>query len=119
MGEGETDGELMTRFYAGDDEAFNIITRRWWKRLFGFFRKRGLSREDAEEGALESLVRLFLTRESLSFELDLPLGPFLFRTAYRLAIQEWRHKQRRREPLGWLDCLDDRAAPGPLPRNTL
>lgn len=119
MDEDATDGELMARFYAGNDEAFNVIKRRWWKRLFGFFLKRGLSREDAEEGALESLVRLFLTRESLSFELDLPLGPFLFRTAYRLAIQEWRQKQRRCEPVGWSGCLDDWAATGPLPRATL
>ena len=114
-----SDGELMSRFYNGDTTAFDDITERWWKRLFGFFRKRGLSAEDSEECALETLIKLFLTRETLSFDSQQPLGPFLFRTAYHLSIQEWRQKQRRGQSLSWLDGFDDRAAPGPLPRSTM
>src|SRR5262245_16276991 len=108
-----SDGELMARFYDGDTTAFDLLTRRWWKRLFGFFRKRGFSSEDAEEGALESLLRLFLTRETVSFDTSQPLAPFLFRTAYRLSIQEWRQRQRGYEVNSWIAELDERPACSP------
>jgi DNA-directed RNA polymerase specialized sigma24 family protein len=89
-GGGMDDGQLMARFYEGDPAAFDVLTERWWSRLFGYFRRRGFTEETAEDLALEALVQLFLTRERMSFDVERPLGPFLFRAAYHLAIREWR-----------------------------
>jgi RNA polymerase sigma factor (sigma-70 family) len=119
MVEEASDGDLMARFYDGDATAFDALSERWWKRLFGFFRKRGFSPEDCEDAVMESLIRLFLTKETMSFDVTQPLAPFLFRTAYNLSIQEWRHQQRVGASIAWLDELDDRGAQGPLPRSVL
>src|SRR3989442_15223402 len=88
-----TDAELMARFYGGESSAFSAIAERWWPRLQGFFRKMGFDASTAEDLAQDTLVKLFLTKEKLSFDLGQPLEPFLLTVARNRAIEEWRHRK--------------------------
>jgi RNA polymerase sigma factor (sigma-70 family) len=89
-----SDGQLMARFYGCEAAAFEQLQHRWWRRLFRFFRKKGFSADDAEDGSMETLVRLCVTKDAMSFDVRQPLAPFLFRIAANLAIQEYRRRGR-------------------------
>jgi len=102
------DEELVGSFYDGDAEAFNVLTRRWWKRLIGYFHRLGFGAEDAEDLAVETLVRLHGTRERLGFDSRHPLEPFLFKCAYNLAIEAWRKRSRRAVPYLFGETVADR-----------
>src|SRR5262249_41001904 len=89
-----SDEGLIGAFYDGDAEAFNVLTRRWWRRLIGYFHRLGFTPEDTEDLTLETLVRLYATRERLGFDVSQPLEPFLFKVGYHLAIEWWRREGR-------------------------
>lgn len=88
------DEELMARFYACRSQAFDEVTRRWWKRLFGYFRRYNFSYETCEDLALKALVRLAATKDAVRtrgrFDVRRPLAPFLLTIARNLAIEEIR-----------------------------
>ncbi|MCC2673042.1 MAG: hypothetical protein K0Q72_5514 [Armatimonadetes bacterium] len=93
---GELDRALMAQFYACSEAAFEKLSDRWWPRLMSFFRNQGFGNEDAEDLTLDVLVRLYVTKEKLAFDLSQPLAPFLFTIARRRAIARWR--ELKREP---------------------
>lgn len=88
----EGDSRLMARFYACSETAFDTLSERWWPRLFAFFRKLGFSNEDAEDLVMDSLVKLYATKERQSFDTSQQLAPFLFTIARNLAIAFWRRQ---------------------------
>ncbi len=88
-----SDQELMGLFYNASESAFDTLSDRWWRRLYGFFRRHGFTSEEAEDLAQETLVRLYLTREKRTYDLCQPLEPFLLTMARRMAINAWRRKQ--------------------------
>ena len=59
------DDQLMARFYDGDSRAFEEVVRRWWPRVFAYFRRRGWSEADAAELTQEVFLRLFLTKDHI------------------------------------------------------
>lgn len=85
-----TDSELMGRFYDCQEEAFELLARRWWPRLFGFFARLGFSADAAEDLAQEAVIRLYGTKETRSFDARQPLAPFFIRIARNLAVGAWR-----------------------------
>ncbi len=106
-----SDEALMAAFYEGSETAFQALSEQWWPRLFGYFRRRGVGAEDAEDLALQTLVKLYVTRERRKFDVNLPLAPFLFTVAYRL-YQGWLRDQER-NPAGvpLVEALDLASAP--------
>jgi RNA polymerase sigma-70 factor, ECF subfamily len=109
-----SDSELMSRFYHCDEEAFAGIVERWWGRLIGFFRGRSLGEEDAEDLAQETLVKLYLTKDTLSFDTGQALKPFLFTIARNTAIQEWRHRKSEPGIVPINDAIETPAPAGAL-----
>ena len=45
----ETDEELIGAYFAGDDNAFEVLYRRYFPMLYGLFRSRRLQGTDAED----------------------------------------------------------------------
>lgn len=88
------DRELMERFYACDSSAFTALWRQWTGRLERFAQNQGLPRELAEDVAQTVLIRLFLTKETRSFDVSRPLAPFLFTITRRLVVEVWRKRER-------------------------
>jgi RNA polymerase sigma factor (sigma-70 family) len=84
------DNELMRRFYNCQEEAFDLLARRWWRRLFGLFVRLGFTAEAAEDLTQEAIVRLYGTKETQSFDVRQPLAPFFIQLARNLAIATWR-----------------------------
>ena len=66
-------------------------------RLFGYFRRRGLDAEDAEDLTLKVLARLAGTkddeRRSSRFDPDRPFAPFVLTLARHAAIEKWRERK--------------------------
>src|SRR3954452_446493 len=95
--DGAREAQWMSRFYGCDARAFDTLADRWWARLFGFFRRRGLGVEDAEDLALKVLVRLAATkdeaRRSRRFDAERPLTPYLLTLARNAAIEKWRERR--------------------------
>lgn len=107
VGKGEASGnpnpdqELMTAFFGCSEAAFQKLAERWWPRLFGYFRRLGAGSEDAEDLAVQTLMKLYLMKESRRFDLSRPLAPFLFTAAKRVYIAWLRELDRepKTEPL--------------------
>lgn len=101
----ESDSSLMAQFYGCSEGAFETLAERWHPRLFAFFRKLGFGNEDAEDLALESLVKLYATKERRSFDTSQPLAPFLFAVAHNLGIAAWRKIPRGVTRVPWDESL--------------
>lgn len=105
-----SDEGLMRRFYACDSAAFETLAERWWVRIHRFIIRLGFSDEDASDLTQDTLVRLFVTKETQSFDLGEPVAPFVQRAARNAAIGAWRRRHRGIETVPLLDELD-RAEP--------
>jgi len=92
----------MARCYAGDEQAFDEIERRYRSRLVGFFQNAGVPDEDANDLAQETLIRVTRTKGTPT-KYDPSKGAsfktWLFRIATNLLIDHWRKKGRRPEDL--------------------
>jgi RNA polymerase sigma-70 factor (ECF subfamily) len=121
MHDGEmSDSDLMCLFYRGDDRAFDALTARWRSRMVRFFRfHSGFGREEAEDLTQDVFVKLYVTRETMSFDLSQPLEPFLYTVARNLAIQEWRKRRPKCVPIDWIEELDLKEDPSALSQATL
>ncbi|MHB8996124.1 MAG: RNA polymerase sigma factor [Armatimonadota bacterium] len=100
------DSELMARVKLGDQEAFSLLVQRhkpWLTRLlYHLF----WSREEAEDGAQEVLLRLWLSRQR--YEPRANLKTFLF----TIARNYWHNRSTRvirRQPVV---SLEDQFGPG-------
>jgi RNA polymerase sigma-70 factor (ECF subfamily) len=103
----DTDESLMSRFQSGDEEAFQILFARYAARLVNFAYRSLGARQEAEDVAQETLVRVHRARER--FDPSRPFRPWVFSIAARLASNRRRDIRRRgEEPL-----LDDAGGPAP------
>jgi RNA polymerase sigma factor (sigma-70 family) len=107
-----SDAELMAQFYRCHAPAFDTLTERWWRRMFGFFTRLGFSRDAAADLTQETVIKLYGTKETMSFDPRQPLAPFLMTIARRLAIRDWR-RQGSRPPDVSLRAAEAVAAPDP------
>jgi RNA polymerase sigma-70 factor (ECF subfamily) len=87
-----TDGELLTRYTAGDEAAFREIVDRYKNSLHAFLRQ-FLNRHDLVEDVFqETFLQLFTSRAS--FDVSRPLRPWLFTIAANKAKDALRKYQR-------------------------
>src|SRR5262249_50261719 len=94
---GMSDNQVMAAFYARDGTAFEEIQRRWGVRIYWYFYRRGWSHEDSEDLSQQTLLRVFLTKESGRgrYDPDLPFPPWTYRIAHNVAEDERRRREGR------------------------
>ena len=87
-----SDAELLTRYTAGEEEAFGELVNRYKNSLYAFLRQ-FLNRHDLVEDVFqETFLQLFSSRES--FDTSRPLRPWLFTIAANKAKDALRKWQR-------------------------
>jgi RNA polymerase sigma-70 factor (ECF subfamily) len=87
-----SDKDLLQRYTAGEEEAFQELVRRYKDSVYGFLR-RFLSRSDLVEDVFqETFMQLFVSRDT--FDVSRPLRPWLFTIAANKAKDALRRMQR-------------------------
>ncbi len=90
------DDELMARTAAGEEAAFRLLVDRWQRDVLAFLIHMTGSRDDAEDLAQETFVRVF--RQAGNYRAEGRFRSWLLRIAGNLA----RSRHRRRRLLKWL-----------------
>ncbi len=85
--------ELLHRYVAGDQEAFQQIVTRYKDPLYAFLRRFLSQTQLIEEAFQETFLQLYRSRES--FDKDKPLRPWLYTIAANKAKDVLRKKQRQ------------------------
>ncbi len=91
-----SDDELMARTAAGEEAAFRLLVDRWQGDVLAFLAHMTGSRDDAEDLAQETFVRVF--RQAGRYRAEGRFRSWLLRIAGNLA----RSRARRRRLLQWL-----------------
>lgn len=87
-----SDAELLTRYTAGEEDAFRELVSRYKNSLYAFLRQ-FLNRHDLVEDVFqETFLQLFSSRDS--FDTSRPLRPWLFTIAANKAKDALRKWQR-------------------------
>ncbi len=106
------DDELMTLVATGEEAAFRLLVERWETRVYAFLWRMTGSREDAEDLAQDTFIKVYANARRYQ-----PTGRFqswLFRIAGNL-VRSWA---RRRKIVGWIrydSDLHDQSSAGPAP----
>jgi len=88
----QTDAELLARYAGGEEAAFREIVSRYKNGLYMFLRH-FLNRQDLIDDVFqETFLQLFISRDS--FDINLPLRPWLFTIAANKAKDALRKQQR-------------------------
>ena len=93
----DPDGELVARWRAGDETAFETLVRRHERRVFGLALRMLGSREEAEDVAQE--VFLNLHRNGHRFREEARFSTFVYRVTVNAALNRRRSLGRRRARL--------------------
>jgi RNA polymerase sigma-70 factor (ECF subfamily) len=89
----DPDGDLVTRWKAGDESAFESLIRRHEGRVFGLLMRMLGNREDAEEVAQEAVISLH--RHGHRFRHDARFSTFVYRVAANAALNRRRTLGRK------------------------
>jgi RNA polymerase sigma-70 factor (ECF subfamily) len=90
--ENTNDAELLTRFAAGEEEAFRTLVSRYKNGLYAFLHRFLNNNELIEDIFQETFLQLFTSRES--FDQNRPLRPWLFTIAANKAKDALRKQHR-------------------------
>ena len=91
--EADPDGDLVTRWKAGDQSAFESLIRRHEGRVFGLLMRMLGNREDAEDVAQETFISLH--RHGHRFRHDARFSTFVYRVAANAALNRRRTLGRK------------------------
>jgi len=89
----DPDGDLVTRWKAGDQSAFESLIRRHEGRVFGLLMRMLGNREDAEDVAQETFISLH--RHGHRFRHDARFSTFVYRVAANAALNRRRTLGRK------------------------
>jgi RNA polymerase sigma-70 factor (ECF subfamily) len=88
----QTDSDILVRYMAGDEDAFNELVNRYKNPLYAFL-KRFLNRQELVEDVFqETFLQLYTSKEK--FDTSRPLRPWLFTIAANKAKDALRKMQR-------------------------
>ena len=87
-----TDETLMQNYQLVEFDAFNQLYQRHHRRVFGFLRQRGLSREEAEEVFQNTFIKIHQKR--LRYDVSYPFQAWLFTITRSALIDFIRKKQQ-------------------------
>jgi RNA polymerase sigma-70 factor (ECF subfamily) len=110
---GESDAELMRRVAGGDNAACRQVVTRYLPQVLALARRMLNDATEAEDVAQEAMLRLW--QMAGRWREDAPVGAWLYRVAYNLAID----RIRRRRPMVDVDAMVDLADPAPTPAERL
>lgn len=102
-----TDGELVDRLRKGDEQAFEMLYQRYFKRIYHFVEKRLRVRADAEETTQEVFINVFSSIDS--YRGEAPVGAWIFGITRRVIAARFKRKQHTMLPL-----VDEDGASGAL-----
>ena len=88
------DTELMMRVKAGDQSAFKILVERYQRRVINVVYRLLGNREDAEDVAQETFLKVYLSAKSYKPQAE--LFTYLYTIATRLALNRLRKRKRLR-----------------------
>ncbi len=91
-----TDIELMMRVKNGSKSAFNILVKRYQKRLINFFYRNLWDRDLSEDLAQEVFIRLY--RSAKNYVPHSKFTTFIYRIAKNLLIDYYRQKKSKPRP---------------------
>jgi RNA polymerase sigma-70 factor, ECF subfamily len=106
------DDELMTRIATGEEAAFRLLVERWETRVHAFLWRMTGSREDAEDLAQETFVKVYANARRYQ-----PADRFQS-WLFRIAGNHVRSWARRRKIIGWIRYdpdMHDKPSTGPAP----
>ncbi len=103
----DPDVELIDRWRAGDEGAFESLVRRHERRVFGLLMRMLGNREEAEDAAQDTFLNLH--RHGHRFRREARFSTFVYRVAVNAALNRRRSLGRRR---GHMDKLQQRAEAG-------
>src|SRR5512143_1544235 len=86
------DVELMKRYAAGDEGAFQELVRQYKDSLYAFLRRFLNDRDLVEDVFQETFMQLYVSRDT--FDQSKPLRPWLFTIAANKAKDALRRRQR-------------------------
>jgi len=98
----DPDGDLVTRWKAGDESAFESLIRRHEGRVFGLLLRMLGNREDAEDVAQETFISLH--RHGHRFRHDARFSTFVYRVAANAALNRRRTLGRKNARLRKLEA---------------
>ena len=90
-----SDESLMTRYAAGDHEAFEELFARYEPRAYAFFLRRTASPDRVED--LYQTLFLRIHRSRGRFDPNRPFSAWFFQIANNLLVDEWRRVSRAQE----------------------
>lgn len=100
-----SDNDLVKQYQRGEPSAFEVLVRRYQRPLFTFLLRLTGSRERAEDLFQETFIKVLEAlpkyREKGKF------GSWLFKIAYRLSVDAWRHDGFWRDRVTRTEQLDD------------
>jgi RNA polymerase sigma-70 factor (ECF subfamily) len=120
------DAVLTREARAGEQQAFEMLVRRYQSPLFNFIYRFVGDYDQACDISQEVFLRLYLSLSRL--EVDKPLKPWLFQVAHNRCIDEIRRSQRGALNFSYLGQADDLSEefrfdqiidPDPLPEEVL
>lgn len=86
------DFALMAAIRAGEPGAFDALAARWRPRVVNFLRSLGADSDGADDGAQETLLRVYRYRDA--YEPRVPFPAFLFTLARRAFLDQRRRAKR-------------------------
>lgn len=101
----DSDGDLVDRILAGDQQAFTVLVRRHDDRLRGLAYKLLGDRQRMEDAMQEAYLRAYRSLDS--FRRDAQLGSWLHRIVHNACIDELRRSGRRPLPVDTTDVVWD------------
>ena len=89
----ESDGDLVCRFKSGDEQAFNIIVRRYQKRIFNLVFRFVRDFDETSDIAQETFIRAHAQLKG--FRGASSLYTWMYRIALNLSLNHLRKKKLR------------------------
>ena len=97
MSSAPTDGELVDRLRKGDEQAFDLLYQRYFKRIYHFVERRLAVRADAEETTQEVFISVFSSIDS--YRGEAPVAAWIFGITRRVIAARFKRKQHPTVPL--------------------
>jgi RNA polymerase sigma-70 factor (ECF subfamily) len=93
----ESDDDLIGRIRAGDRAAFDLLYKRYFKRVYGFLDRRLQNRADTEETTQEVFINVFSSIDS--FRGEAPFAAWIFGLTRRTLAARFKRKRHPTVPL--------------------
>lgn len=115
--------KLLLQIANGDEQAFNILYKRYWDRLYNYLLRVTKSHEASEDIAIDIFTKLWVKRDMLPDIRN--MNAFLFKMAYNKTMDFFKHVARNTRmqeiiagqiphPEGQADHCSSPAADSPL-----